>query len=58
MLVILEDWFLTPGAKFYDMLAYLFDVADGIIVHPMDHIVLKVSPNAHLASLSDRLVAM
>jgi len=55
---MLEDWSLALGAEFYDNLAFLFDVTDGIIVHLMHHVVLKVGPKAHLATLSERLVAM
>ena len=59
MLVIQEDCCLSPGAELYDTFVYLFDVTDGIIVvHPMHHVVLKFGPKAHLATLSDRLVAM
>ena len=47
-LVILEDWLLSFSAEFYDTLAYLFDVTDEIIVHPMHHIVVKVRPETHI----------
>ena len=42
VLIIPEDWFLALGAKLYDTLSDLFDVGDGLIVHPVDHVVLKV----------------
>ena len=53
MLVILEDWFPSFGAEFYDTLAYLFDVTNRIIVHPMHHVVLKFGPETDLATLSE-----
>ena len=53
MLVILEDWYPSFGAEFYDTLAYLFDVANGIIVHPMHHVVLKFGTETNLVTLSE-----
>ena len=58
MLVILEDWFLSFSAEFYDTLAYLFDVTDEIIVHSIHYVVLKVGPETELATLSECLGAM
>ena len=55
VLIILEDWFLTLSAKLYETLFDLFDVGDDLIVHSVDHIVLKVSPEANLAPFSERL---
>ena len=58
MLVVLEDWFPTLSAKFYDTLADLFDVGDDLVIHPVDHIVLEVSLKANLAPLSERFGAL
>ena len=49
------EWFVTLSAKLYDTMANLFGVGDGLIVHPVDQKVLKVSPKANLAPFSERL---
>ena len=58
MLVVLEDCLLTLCAKFYDTLADLFDVGDDLVIHPVDHVVLKVCLKANLAPFSERFRAM
>ena len=53
VLIVLEDWFLTFCAEFYDTWTYLFDVSDGIILHPMHHVVLEVGTEAYLTTDSE-----